>query len=892
MATKTRELADFILEEGIGGDADIAIQGKPHIRPGVLQPAVAGKLLNGATHSGAYGTAQTQSGGDGHSYYYTDIKGSKPIKDPRIGAHFGSQRHKFKSLQKLEQETAMMRESTHAYGWGVYSVDGREWIRMVGEITPSYGNHGTPYFPLNATGEYVEIVGYFNDANVILLTASDQDLFSLALNGTDLTANNPGVTVASPIQSRYVDAGSVINISFSTTPTLGINTIKITRNEWLGIYGIDLIVQDTTSTTTKSQIQIPAQTVVSYGKKFTLSASAPHYNPFAFKTDGTTAWASGAHNGTSWPVGTGSSANIDTATSLGLDAWVSTNYYKPYNGGRVVWWIDSSGTLKCAVNMMPPNARSIANSASLTNGTEKGDDSAGTTSAAVANNTFYPTFTDQAVDYSQAEVAKTFHPMEFGNGSANGGTNASSYADASMISSSSDDIAYVMDDGLTSLSGSAMAGYTTGTVGGVSLATHTNTKMYLTFIGTGFSISMYQAGNHAGSDDYKWSLDSIELKRWQSGSNAGGHHVIAQNLPYGTHVFKLDRVTASNQVQQFGECSIHQPKMPPIPEDAVVIADYMLMADFVVVGAEGVDKISKGVRVSMSSRDHFYNANSVAFNIAHEVQHPSGLRIASDQVASGESCSVELPYFGTDFVINTYGDRFGTVTEALNSDVGTSATIGTTDHAACVKHTGNNLALNKMKNIKSNSGYFWHASTEVASPIHTSSHYQTFETPTLHELVGGDRNMEQTNLVVTSDGKTWDQVTRDTSYIGKVVLNAFHNTEYLSASNTQIFDEWRGTHNGFWTLGNKDFAIAYNRQICLVGGQYRIHYSTLGHWTVETKLVINGTSVTRWVDNQGQQPCELSWVGTLKRGDYVQIIGANHDDSTTSDYMQYYITRL
>ena len=31
MATKTRELADFILEEGIGGDADIAIQGVPHI---------------------------------------------------------------------------------------------------------------------------------------------------------------------------------------------------------------------------------------------------------------------------------------------------------------------------------------------------------------------------------------------------------------------------------------------------------------------------------------------------------------------------------------------------------------------------------------------------------------------------------------------------------------------------------------------------------------------------------------------------------------------------------------------------------------------------------------------------------------------------------------------
>ena len=96
-----------------------AIPVKPHIQPGVLQPAVAGKLLDGTTSHGAtYGVAQS----DGHSYYYTDIKGSKPIKDPRIGAHFGSQRHKFKSTQLLEQETA-----TH--GSDIYSIDGREWIR-------------------------------------------------------------------------------------------------------------------------------------------------------------------------------------------------------------------------------------------------------------------------------------------------------------------------------------------------------------------------------------------------------------------------------------------------------------------------------------------------------------------------------------------------------------------------------------------------------------------------------------------------------------------------------------------------------------------------------------------------------------------------------------------
>ena len=120
---------------GSGLDAVNATTGvKPHIIPDVLYPAYeadatgAGKLLDGTTEHGtgtyggssvstSYGTVQT----DGRMYYFTNIAGSKPIKDPRIGSHFGSQRHKTKSRQLLEQETA-----TH--GLEIYSIDGREWI--------------------------------------------------------------------------------------------------------------------------------------------------------------------------------------------------------------------------------------------------------------------------------------------------------------------------------------------------------------------------------------------------------------------------------------------------------------------------------------------------------------------------------------------------------------------------------------------------------------------------------------------------------------------------------------------------------------------------------------------------------------------------------------------
>ena len=40
---------------------------------------------------------------------------------------------------------------------------------------------------------------------------------------------------------------------------------------------------------------------------------------------------------------------------------------------------------------------------------------------------------------------------------------------------------------------------------------------------------------------------------------------------------------------------------------------------------------------------------------------------------------------------------------------------------------------------------------DFATPTHTSSHYKAFETPYLYEILGGDRNMEQTHLVVTPD---------------------------------------------------------------------------------------------------------------------------------------------
>ena len=183
-----------------------------------------------------------------------------------------------------------------------------------------------------------------------------------------------------------------------------------------------------------------------------------------------------------------------------------------------------------------------------------------------------------------------------------------------------------------------------------------------------------------------------------------------------------------------------------------------------------------------------------------------------------------------------------------------------------------------INNLGSNGAFRCYS---IASPIHTSSHYQTFETPFLHELVGGDRNMDQTNLIVTPDGKTWDEVTRDVSYIGNMSMRTTVDHDTTAINTVIIHDEWRGIFNATeinTANFNKDFAIAYDRVICLRDGEYSITYSA--HINIDAaddgfgKIRVNNTTIA-----QLYQP-ELNWnaffltaTTRLKRGDYVQLMG-------------------
>ena len=154
--------------------------------------------------------------------------------------------------------------------------------------------------------------------------------------------------------------------------------------------------------------------------------------------------------------------------------------------------------------------------------------------------------------------------------------------------------------------------------------------------------------------------------------------------------------------------------------------------------------------------------------------------------------------------------------------------------------------------------------------------------------------MEQNNLVVTPDGKTWDEVTRDVSYIGNqdVALRATTaSAAGVGTNNTHRYNELRGKKEDV-DCGNKNWVCGYDRWICLKNGLYRVEW-----WTTiggagkagniqNIKINGSGTPIAKWW-GQGDTDTELSRTTVtayFKRGDYIQNIGGWYGSELHSNY--------
>ena len=119
------------------------------------------------------------------------------------------------------------------------------------------------------------------------------------------------------------------------------------------------------------------------------------------------------------------------------------------------------------------------------------------------------------------------------------------------------------------------------------------------------------------------------------------------------------------------------------------------------------------------------------------------------------------------------------------------------------------------------------------------------------------------------------------SYLGSACVQAERDTDSTDGDGVVVFDEWRGFGAGDTNcyarpLFSKDFAIAYDRVICLRDGQYRVHFHTFVNTDADAnawgQIRINGQAGTQfYIHDANYGDANGSLIRGLKRGDYVQV---------------------
>ena len=150
--------------------------------------------------------------------------------------------------------------------------------------------------------------------------------------------------------------------------------------------------------------------------------------------------------------------------------------------------------------------------------------------------------------------------------------------------------------------------------------------------------------------------------------------------------------------------------------------------------------------------------------------------------------------------------------------------------------------------------------------------------------------MEQTNLICTPDGRSWDQLTRDTSYIGNSKIQFTRDGGDLGSSQvTFIADVTRGMINTHTPMIQKDFAIAYDRLICLKAGNYRVNFNAHGDaGGVEAYAYIYVNAVLQIMResdpdaSRGNPIVETTL--NLKRGDFLEFKGLRLEGGGQAGY--------
>lgn len=261
-----------------------------------------------------------------------------------------------------------------------------------------------------------------------------------------------------------------------------------------------------------------------------------------------------------------------------------------------------------------------------------------------------------SADHTNEEIARTYSFREFGAGRGD---------DFSASVSGSNNLAFTLDDGTTTLVGSSVDTLSGISYGGVLLNAN-GSFLTITFIGTGLDF-VRRDGANGGSDSYTVSVDGGTAQALASVGNTNQVLTkVCSGLPYGTHTVKIARVSAATYALGAIKFVVYQPKKPlsTLPAGSVELADYNVMANYVANATAGLETIAQGILRKTALRENIYIGSGWSATGVNPAAYVAGQGVGG--AANGNSA--QYTFFGTGFELRFYGFTSATTSALVTVD--------------------------------------------------------------------------------------------------------------------------------------------------------------------------------------------------------------------------------
>ena len=363
------------------------------------------------------------------------------------------------------------------------------------------------------------------------------------------------------------------------------------------------------------------------------------------------------------------------------------------------------------------------------------------------------------------EIVKKINFREFGRNRADDFSTLTTLANRT----------FTLDDGITSLVGSNVA--TNGFTPGGLRINNTGGASYfvtLTFIGTGLDIIV-------NPDTLSTTPTNTEL--FIDGGSVGNISTLlftndqklklCSGLPYGTHTVKILLNSSSAGHFSIQDFIVYQPKESTLPEGAVEIVDYNVLADFA-GNTSGNITPSTGVVRKQCIRELIYSGSWSISGI--DVNSPSGLEIFT----ASDGSYIEYTFWGTGIEHNQYmaasarnytysidgsTDLSGFTTNFYSSNIGSmvftpatgvlSGTPALGTYGNLLSITGLALGKHTLRVTKNTGGDMYSDSFDVITPIHINSKDLKIGSLSLLDMRFDQQIEDSSKKVDLSRAKAW-----------------------------------------------------------------------------------------------------------------------------------------